>query len=241
MKRIFAILALAAGLASPAMSADLPVKTPAKSNPLFSGYPYAASGFYWGLNTIAGGGSIEASGVGVNPNSVTSVQGAIGGTVGYVWANQNVFYAVEAMFDVQNFNGNAQGFNMTGPAAFEQRIKVGTPLNNFLNLFPTLGLPTVPPFPTLPNNAVATNIHPYLMAGLHEDDISINFGQANNTAWSFSPSIGVGMMGQLTNGVAIDVWAETVFQSQAVCMGVPGGNVCGNAGQKVLVGLGLYY
>ena len=231
---------LGAMLAMPALAADLPKKAPV-ANPLFTGYPYTSSGFYWGLNTIAGGGSVEASGPGINPNSVTSVQGAIGGTVGYVWASQNVFYAVEAMFDVQNFNGTGSGFNMTGPAAFEQRFKIGTPLSNFLSLFPNLGLPTVPPFPALPNGVTATNVHPYLMAGLHEDDISINVGQANNTAWSFAPSVGAGMMGQLTNGVAIDVWAETVFQSQAVCAGVTAGNVCGTAGQKVLVGLGLYY
>jgi hypothetical protein len=240
MKRISIGVLLGVVLSVPALAADLPIKAP-PVNPLFSGYPYASSGFYFGLNTIAGGGSIQASGPGVNPNSVTEVQGAIGGTVGYVWASQNVFYAVEAMFDAQNLNGNAQGFSLTGPASFEQRFKIGTPLANFLSLFPTLGLPTTPPFPSLPNGQVATNIHPYLMAGLHEDDVSVNFGQASNTAWSFAPSVGVGMMGQLANGIAADVWSEVVFESKSVCVGVALGNVCGNAGTKVLVGLGIYY
>lgn len=227
-------------LLSPAIAADIPAK-PKQVNALFTGYPYASSGFYFGLNTVAGGGSVQASGVGVNPNSVAEIQGSIGGTVGYVWATPNVFYAVEAMFNIQNLNGNAAGFSLTGPAAFEQRIKIGTPLANFLNLFPTLGLPTVPPFPVLPGGAVATNVHPYLMASLHEDDISVNFGLANNRAWSVSPGIGVGAMGQLANGIAVDVWAETQFKSQSVCAGLPGGNVCGNTGQKFLIGFGVYY
>lgn len=239
MKRTILIAAAAATFAlalMPAGAADLPTKTPV--SPLFSGYPYTSQGWYFGINTIGGGGSVEAVGVGVNPNSVITNQIAVGGTVGYVWARQNVFYAVEAMFDVNNFNGYAPGFSMKGPAAFEQRIKLGTPLSNFLNLFPSLGLPTVPPFPALPGGAVATNVHPYLMAGVHEDDISINFGLANNRAWSVAPSIGVGAMGQLTNGVAIDVWAETVFTTSAICIGAVG---CQKQGQKYLVGLGVYY
>lgn len=228
--------------ASVLFAADvLPTKAP-PSNPLFSGYPYSSSGFYFGLNTIGGGGSVNATGVGVNPASVVSNQIGVGLTLGYVYGNGNVFYAAEAMFDVQNFNGNAPGFSFNGPASFEQRIKIGTPLSNFMSLFPTLGLPSVPPFPALPNGQVATNVHPYLMAGIHEDDISVNFGLPGNRAWRVAPSLGAGSMGQLTKGVAVDVWAETIFPTSGICVGVPGGSkACGSMGQQYKIGMGLYY
>lgn len=227
-----------AAIALPAAAADImPVKAPVK-NTLFSGYPYAGSGFYWGINTIGGGGSVQASGVGVNPNSVVSNQIAVGGTIGYVYGNGNVFYAAEAMFDLNNFNGNAPGFAFGGPASFEQRIKIGTPLSNVIGLFPGLGLPSVPPFPPLPGGAVATNIHPYLMAGLHEDDVSIDFGLNRNKAWRVAPSIGTGAMGQLTNGLAVDVWAETIFPQDSICVGVVG---CGKIGQQYKAGMAVLY
>lgn len=235
-----AMLTLGASLAS---AADLPAKAPIRSS-LFSGYPYGGSGFYWGINTIGGGGRADAVGVGVNPNALMTNSIAVGGTVGYTYANPtgSVFYAVEAMFDIQNFNGNTPGLSLSGPAAFEQRIKIGTPLASMLNIFPGgLGLPTVPPFPALPNGAVATNIHPYLMAGLHEDDVSVSFGLANNKAWRIAPSIGIGMMGQLTNGVAIDTWVETIFPDKAVCTGVPTAGGCIGIGQQVKVGLAILY
>lgn len=235
------VAAIAAISCASAFAADvMPTKAP--PNPLFSGYPSTSSGFYFGINTIGGGGSVNATGSGVNPNSVVSNQIGVGLTLGYVYGNGNVFYAAEAMFDVQNFNGGAPGFSFSGPASFEQRVKIGTPLSNFLSVFPGgLGLPAVPPFPPLPNGQVATNIHPYLMAGLHEDDVSINFGLASNRAWRIAPSVGVGAMGQLTKGVAIDVWAETVFPTNAICVGVPGGKGCADVGQQYKVGLGLYY
>lgn len=239
-KSYFSMIVAAVLACTPAFAADvMPTKAP--SNPLFSGYPYSSSGFYFGINSMGGGGTVNATGSGVNPNSVVSNQAAVGLTLGYVYGNGNVFYAAEAMFDIQNFNGNAPGFSFSGPASFEQRIKIGTPLSNFLSLFPSLGLPSVPPFPALPNGQVATNVHPYLMAGLHEDDVSVNFGLANNKAWRIAPSIGVGAMGQLTKGIAVDVWAETIFPTDAVCVGVPNGKGCADIGQQYKVGLGVYY
>lgn len=243
MKKILLLCLAASALASPALAADLPTKAAPKLNPIFAGYPYATSGLYWGLNTLGGGGSVNATGAGVNPNSVVSNQAGAGVTIGYAWgmANTPVFYAVEAMFDVQNFNGTQPGLSFNGPASFEQRFKLGTPLSNFLSLFPNnFGLPAVPPFPTLPNGVVATNVQPYLMVGVHEDDVSVNFGTARNTAWRIAPSVGAGALAQLTKGVAVDVWAETIFPSGAVCTGISQ-NQCSTMGQQFKVGLGLYY
>jgi len=229
-----------------ALAADLPVRAP-----LQTGYPYGSSGFYFGLNSFAGAGSADVTGIqGVNSASLVQASAAVGGTLGYAWGSTTWFLAVEAMFDYTNFNGNIQGFSFGGPAAFEQRIKIGSPITNFLSLFPNLGLPIVPPFPPLPGGAVVTNIQPYLMAGVHEDDISASFidvaGNALSTGkeWRISPSIGVGMMGQVANGVAVDVWAETKFASGQLCVGpaaATGTPACAKQGTTFLAGLGIYY
>lgn len=243
MKKTLLILAAAALAATSlcAAAADIPAKAKAPASALFSGYPYVGSGFYFGLNTMGGGGSVNATGAGVNPNSVVSNQAGVGLTLGYVWARGDVFYAVEGMFDVQNFNGSAPGFSFNGPASFEQRVKIGTPLSNFISMFPTLGLPTVPPFPPLPGGQTATNVHPYLMAGIHEDDVSTNFGLAKHRAWQVAPSIGVGAMGQLKDGIAVDVWVETIFPQSGSCVGVPGGKACADMGQQVKAGFAVLY
>lgn len=233
MKTLLSLLMLSTA----AVAADIPIKAPAP-NALFAGYPYAGQGFYFGLNTIGGAGSANVDVPGVNSNSLTTTQASIGGTIGYVWATTSVFYAVEAMFDITNFNGSEQGLALGGPAHFEQRFKIGTPLVNVMNILPSFGLPAVPPFPALPDGAVATNIHPYLMGGVHEDDISIDVGLSSGKAWRIAPSVGVGMMGQLTKGVAIDTWIETRFPTNQICVGT---DVCVKQGQMYLVGLGLYY
>lgn len=244
MKRTYLLtLATAVLMASGAAAADMPTKAPAKVNPLTSGYPYATSGFYWGLNTIGGGGTVNAVGEGVNPNSVVSNQVGAGLTVGYAWGSpgSSVFYAAEAMFDIQNFNGSSPGFSFNGPASFEQRVKLGTPLSNFLSLFPSnFGLPAVPPFPALPAGTTVSNVQPYLMAGIHEDDVSLNFGTSTGRAWRIAPSAGVGALAQLTKGVAVDVWAETIFPSGAECVGVTKIQ-CANMGQQVKAGMAILY
>lgn len=243
MKKLTLALILA-GLAFGAQAADIPTKAPPLvKSALFGGYPYTTNGIYFGLNSMGGGGSVDAAGTGVNPNSLVSNEIGVGATIGYSWSNGgNVFYAVEGMFDWQNFNGSTPGFSFSGPATFEQRVKIGTPLNNFLSLFPTLGLPTVPPFPPLPNGQVATNIHPYLAGGVREDDISVNFGLPQNRAWRVMPTLGIGMMGQASATIAVDTWAEVGFGTNAVCAGVPNVGVgCAKTGNQYRVGFGVYY
>lgn len=240
MKRlILALLCLAPVVAS---AADIPVKSPV-SQALFSGYPYTTKGFYFGFNSMGGGGSVEAQGIGVNPNSIVSNEIGVGATIGYAWSNGGqVFYAIEGLFDWQNFNGNSVGFAFGGPASFEQRVKIGTPLNNFLSLFPTLGLPTTPPFPPLPDGQVATNVHPYAAFGAREDDISLNFGLPQNHAWRVMPTLGLGMMGQLKNGIAVDSWVEVGLSQNSLCTGFIGASGgCGKIGNQYRVGFGVYY
>jgi len=230
--------------ASQAHAADVvSAPTVAKASPLASlatGYPYQTQGIYFGLYTQGGGGSVEGSAVGVNKNSLTTNEIGVGGTVGYAWGvpSRNVFIAVEAMFGWRNFNGSEPGLSLDGPASFEQRVKIGTPLSNFLSMLPGFNLPSAPPFPAMPNGQTVTNAQAYLMVGLHEDDNSLAFNLKANRQWTIAPSIGVGMLGQLPNGVAVDAWVETVFPDKSICVGP---FQCVNQGQKVLAGLAFYY
>lgn len=242
MKNALVVAVLLTSIGSVA-AADMPVKAPV--NNFLAGYPYSGSGFYFGLYTEGGGGSVNGSVPGVGSASLTLNSASVGGSVGHVWASPKVpaFVAVEAMFGWTNFNGNSQGFSLSGPASFEQRFLLGTPLANFLSLLPNLpNIGTVAPFPSLPGGATVTNAHPYIMAAIHEDDISLNFpGLAANREWRVAPAIGIGMMGQLTDVVAIDAWVETVFPDKASCVGPVGGTACGGLGQQVKVGLALKY
>ncbi len=237
-KRICAILGL---LALPAMAsaADIPVlKAPAK---LSFAYP-ATSGFYFGVGTLGGGGTVSATVPGVNANSLVSNEIGVAGILGYVWnmPNSAYFAAAEGWFGWTNFNGSAPGFSLTGPATFTQRVMVGAPLSDIAALFPTFNL-SPPPFPPLPNGQTATNIKPYLFGSLTEEDISINLGLASNKAWQLAPGVGIGMLGQLTSGSIVDVFAMTKFPQKGTCFGngLPGGSACGSVGTTYLAGLAL--
>jgi hypothetical protein len=240
MKRI-ACLLLGTVLCSPAFAADMkpfPVKAPLLS----TAYP-STSGIYFGVGTLGGGGTVTADIPGVNQNSLVSNQIGVAGIVGYVWnvPNSAYFAAAEGWFGWQNFNGSAQGFSLTGPATFTQRVMVGAPLNDIAALFPTFNL-QVPPFPTLPGGQVASNIKPYIFGALTEDDITVDIaGMGSNKDWRLAPGMGVGMLGQLTSGSVVDVFAMTKFPQKGLCFGngLPQGQACGGVGTTYLAGLAL--
>jgi hypothetical protein len=235
------LLAAALSLAAlPAFAADLVLKAP-KESLLSTAYPLT-SGFYFGVGTMGGGGTVNASVPGVNSNSLISNEIGVAGIVGYVWnvPNSQMFAAAEGWFGWTNFNGSAPGFSFTGPATFTQRLMFGAPLSEIASLFPTFNL-QVPPFPLLPNGQVASNIKPYLFASLTEEDISIDLGRAASRDWRVSPGIGIGALGQLTSGSEVDVFAMTRFPQKGLCFGsgLPGGQACGSVGTTYLAGLAL--
>lgn len=236
MRSLIALLLLG----TTAFAADMPVK--AKPSLISAAYP-STSGIYFGVGTLGGGGTVTASVPGVNDNSLVSNQIGVAGIVGYVWnvPNSAYFAAAEGWFGWQNFNGAAQGFSLTGPATFTQRVMVGAPLNDIAALFPTLNL-AVPPFPALPGGQVASNIKPYLFASLTEDDVTIDIaGAGSNKDWRLSPGMGIGMLGQLTSGSMVDVFAMTKFPQKGLCIGngLPQGQACGGVGTTYLAGLAL--
>ena len=238
--RKFLMMTAALLVSSTAFAANLalPIKAPVVS----FAYP-STSGPYFGVGTMGGGGSVSASVPGVNSNSLVSNQVGVAGIVGWVWnvPNSQYFAAAEGWFGWQNFNGSQQGFSLTGPATFTQRVMVGAPLNDIAALFPTLNL-SVPPFPTLPGGQAASNIKPYLFASLTEDDITVDIaGMGSNKDWRLSPGLGIGMLGQLTSGSVVDVFAMTKFPQKGVCegSGVIAGQACGSIGTTYLAGLAL--
>lgn len=236
MKVILALL-LSTSLAS---AADLPVK--AKPSLLSAAYP-STTGLYFGVGTLGGGGTVSASVPGVNSNSLVSNQIGVAGIVGYVWnvPNSAYFAAAEGWFGWQNFNGTQQGFSLTGPATFTQRVMFGAPVSDIAGLFPTWNL-APPPFPALPGGQTASNIKPYLFGSLTEDDITIDIaGAGSNKDWRLSPGMGIGMLGQLTSGSVVDVFAMTKFPQKGLCLGngLPQGQACGSIGTTYLAGLAL--
>jgi hypothetical protein len=238
------ILALAvSAMASTAMAADMPVKAPLAS--LANGYPYQGSGFYFGVYTEGGGGAVNGSVPGVGATSLSSTSADVGGSIGYAWGSKGspVFAAVEAMFGWTNFNGTQQGLSLSGPASFEQRFKLGTPLAGILNLLPNLpNFGPIAPFPIVPTGVTTSPAQAYFMAAFHEQDISPNFpGLASGKEWRIAPAIGIGLMEQWSNNIAVDAWVETIFPDKSVCIGPVGSSACAGLGQQVKAGLTFLY
>jgi hypothetical protein len=87
----------------------------------------------------------------------------------------------------------------------------------------------------------ATNVNPYIMASISEQDISANFlATSANRDWRISPGVGVGALGHLTNGLVVDAWVEAKFPQKGFCLGNVG-VLCGNVGTQYVVGLGFKY
>jgi hypothetical protein len=245
MRKMFLITAALVALSGHAFAADMPVKaTPPIS--FLNGYPYGSSGFIVGIYTEGGGGSVTGSVPGVGSASLTETQAGVGGTVGYVWGQRNVPYAIslEGDFGFNNFNGNSAGFSLTGPASFEQRVVAFTPLSSIVSQIPWLASLTnqVPPFLPLQPGVTASNLQLGIMAGIHENDISPNFpGLAANKEWRVAPMVGLVSMEQLSNGLALRTYVKTIFPSdKSVCVG-PISNACGAVGQQVVAGASFIF
>jgi len=239
----FLIAGAIAASAIPAMAADMAVKAPPPS--VFAGYPYGSSGFFFGVYTEGGGGSVNGSVAGVGSASLTDTQIGVGGTVGWAWGQKNspVAFSVEGDFGWTNFNGSTAGFSLSGPLHFEQRGVAFTPISTMLNLLPNLPnwAQALPPFSILPAGVTASNIQIGLMAGIDEDDISPNFpGLASNEQWRIAPMIGIVQMEQLSNNVAMRTWFKAEFPDKSVCIG-PIANACGALSTQYKAGFGLYY
>jgi len=205
-------------LAPGARAADLAAPVLKAPPNLLTGYVSGGCGPYFGLNTMGSAGSVDGG-----PPGASVIQGDVGVTVGYgcpIGTTPGNFWFVEGNFDWANINGNQNGFSMTGPAHFEQRVGFGSPISSMLNMFPgfSSGL-SVPSLPALPAGVTQGPSYPFLFVSAHEQDVSAQFGLDQNQQWLFAPGIGIGLESRLSNGVVADMAAQWVMQSNGLSVG----------------------
>lgn len=232
MKRMI-LAALAALASTAALAADLPSKAPN----FFNGYPTTRCGFYYGLGTGGSAGAVNGAVVGTQ-----IVQGELDALVGYTCPfAQNAFWFVEGSAGINNINGSVNGLALSGPLVLQQRVGVGSPINQLFNPFGNnLALPSLP---TLPNGV--TPILPasgYFFAGVVEQDVSAQLGlDAHSHQWVVAPMVGVGLLTRLNgNGAVVDTWAGWQMNSQSFCPGTAG-NPCARLGNAGRVGVSFKY
>lgn len=205
MKRLILALLLLWPLAAHAQTVVPPIVTKAP----VVGYPYNGSGLYYGVGALGSGATSDIAG-----SNVTALGAALNGVIGYQWLGGLDFMAVEASVYWNNMGtgttcavGTASTpCSVDSQFGFEQRFKFGFPMSavsallpNFAAAFP--GMPTI----TVPTTGVQ---HPYIMAGVHEDDVSSSFGLSTGKEWQVQPVIGAGVLGQWTNNLVVDFWFE---------------------------------
>lgn len=213
----FGIACLLLGMLAPsAGAADVP-PAPAPA-PVVTGYNAGQCGWYFGLNTMGGAGSVQGGAPGT-----TIMQGAVGGTLGYgcpIGSTPGNFWYAEGNFDWANINGSQNGFSLTGPAHFEQRVGLGSPLSTMLNV---LGINnnniSVPPLPLLPPGVTAGTSYPVIFLSFHEQDVSAQVGGDSNRDWLFSPGIGLALENRLSNNVVVETAGQFVMQSSGFSVG----------------------
>ena len=124
---------LAALFCTSVLAADLPTKAAA-----YVGYP-TTNGFYYGIGTGGNAGAVSGGAIGTQ-----IVQGEIDAIIGYTGEfRQRVSFA-EMQGGFSNLNGNSNGFSLYWPGVFVERVGVGSPINNLLNILPSFNFPSVP-------------------------------------------------------------------------------------------------
>lgn len=234
MRKQLILAAALAAFASPAIAADLPI--PAKS--AFNlAYPYSGgSGFYFGVNTMAGIADASANST-ILSGTMNAAGAAVGGTAGWTTGNQSLWLAIEASGDYQNVTATATNAAASVASCWssEQVVKLGgsAPLQYLAALaplginFPTFSLPAVPS-----GISVAASPHPYIMGGVKEFGISGGFGVAGGSTVGVAPLLGAGMIYQIVDKsgtptrMALDLGAEAVFANK----GLGFANVFGTGG-----------
>lgn len=212
------------GLVAAAQAADLPITT--KAVPAAAGFPYASSGFYWGI-----GASSAAANASVSNSGVFAVGAGLDAVVGYQWKGGLDFIAAEVVGTWTNLGSSAACTTAAGAVScaasnafeIEPRVKFGFPINSITTALPNLSS-YFPGLPTFGNSTTASNStqHPYLFVGAPIRDVSANFGLMSGQAWTIQPEIGVGNESQWTNGLVLDISAGCTVGNSGFDFGVAG-------------------
>jgi hypothetical protein len=225
---------------APVLVTKAPVTAPAAAPASTFQFPYSTSGWYAGIGTLGGGGSVSVSGANLNQNSLVSNQIGIYGTVGRIWnvGTSPMFMAIDLSAGKVNFNGSAPGLSFQGPADFETRFLVGAPIDQIAAFFPSLGI-QVPTFAQLPAGFTAKATKFYLGAAVHISDDTLSFYGAKSSVWGVSPTIiPAGVLVQLTNGSVADFSSEVRLNDRGLCTTAPiAGSACGRPNVELLAGV----
>jgi hypothetical protein len=229
MKKLLLIAALL--IAPVAHAADLATKAAAA---LTAGYP-TKCGFYYGIGTGGNAGAVSGA-----PAGTQVVQGDIDAIVGYTCPfATNAFWFAEGQGGFSNLNGSTSGLSFSGPGVFIERIGVGSPINNLLNIFPNLNFPALPSLPVLPAGITASPGNGYLFAGLVEQVFGVLSASATGHNWVLAPIVGTGILTRLSNNVDLDVWAGWQMNAtNSVCLA---SGQCVKPSNMVRVGTSLKY
>lgn len=236
MKSTIRLLALASTLLIPAAvtAANLPSKAP-----VYSGYPAAKCGVYFGFGTGGNAGAVTGTGA----VGAQIIQGDLDAIVGYTCPlGPSAFWFVEGSAGFSNLNGSVNGLNLTGPGLFIERIGVGSPINGLLgSIFPaslTSGL-ALPSLPALPSGVTAGPYNAYAFGGMVEQDFGAQVGNFSGHDWLLSPIFGVGALSRLSDNVVVDLWAGyQVNATNSLCLG---SGVCIHPSNMVRIGTSLKY
>ena len=215
MRRLLPLLGLLA--ATSAFAADMPVKAP----PMTLGYPFAASGIYWGV-----GASASAASATVANTGVVSAGAGVDGVIGYQWKGGLEFMAIEAIFTYTNLGNTSACATVAGSTScsvgyqfeVDPRVKLGFPIQTVQALLPNLSA-VFPALPTLPATFVPANQHPYIFAGIPIRDVSSNYGLATGKEWLVQGEAGIGILNQWTNGTAVDISAGCALGNVGFTLG----------------------
>lgn len=192
-------------LAVTAHAADLAVKAP-----VASGYPYAASGFYFGVGVSSTAGSASVAGTGL-----FAAGAGVDGVVGYQWQGGLEFIAPEVDFTYTSV-GNSAACPVIGGVTscsthnsweIEPLIKFGFPITTITSLLPNLSS-VFPALPQFPAGATLTGTqHPYIYVGAPIRDVSASYGLNTGQEWLVQPEVGAGILSQWQQGLVLDTRA----------------------------------
>lgn len=225
MRRVLLASVAILALSSLAHAADLSSVLKAPAQP---GYPYAASGFYFGVGTSA-----TAASASVADTGLLAAGAGLDGVVGYQWQGGLDFMAVELDATYTNIGNSGACTTPTGGTTscaandsweIEPLFKFGFPVTTLISILPNLSS-LFPGLPSLPSGVTATNVHPYIYAGAPFRDVSANYMLSAGQEWQVQPEIGAGMLNQWQSGLVIDLRAGCSF-----------GNTGFNLGTAPLVG-----
>lgn len=225
----------------PASAADMAVKA------IDRAFPYASSGWYWGIGTLAATTNAEVSLPAAGTGSITTAGMGIGPVFGYHSGSAQSFKAIEAAVYWQNLGGST-GFTEKGAVGADTkaefsasgRLKVGGVgiMQTLGSLLPNLGLGSgvlVPsPVSGQPNM-------PYFAIGFDVNHVQAAILGVEAKGWQVTPTIGMGFISQIMDpvtgkptGYVTDVSAEYTPAGRGFVVGGDS-TVDANLGRKFIV------